>query len=290
MVFGNDTCLEIRNNVCPYCGEIIISNSRVFANHVRWCKSNPKYNDTRNSMIDKIKKSSIKRKEYSLICEICGKEYTVSCTPESFSKGKYKKTCSRKCASILTLKKTDVKERNNKIRQHHKNIHTETECVCEYCGKVFYATRKRKFCSSDCVKSNKCKRLKPFSVYSKQCEFDFSIKKYAIEFDIDLIKKYGWYSPTNKNNNLDGVSRDHMISRRYAFDNNIDPYYISHPANCLIIKQKDNSKKHTKSTLTIEQLKNKVKEWNNKYGEHINNIDYALLEDKGIVIKDRYIS
>ena len=41
--FGNNTCKEIVENVCPYCQEHLIMNKRSFANHVGWCKQNTKY-------------------------------------------------------------------------------------------------------------------------------------------------------------------------------------------------------------------------------------------------------
>lgn len=34
--------LQIIKNECPYCNEILYANKRVFANHVRWCKKNPR--------------------------------------------------------------------------------------------------------------------------------------------------------------------------------------------------------------------------------------------------------
>jgi hypothetical protein len=41
-------------------------------------------------------------------------------------------------------------------------------------------------------------------------------------FNFLLVEKHGWYSPTNKNNNLSGVSRDHMFSVREGFEKGID--------------------------------------------------------------------
>lgn len=65
--------------------------------------------------------------------------------------------------------------------------------------------------------------------------------------------------------NLNGISRDHMLSKNYGFKNNIDPYIISHPANCKLITHTENNKKHTQNTITLEELKNKIILWNVKY-------------------------
>jgi hypothetical protein len=61
-------------------------------------------------------------------------------------------------------------------------------------------------------------------------------------------------SPTNKNNNLGGVSRDHMFSVREGFEMGIDTKIISHPANCRLMVHTENISKNKKSILTIEEL------------------------------------
>ena len=85
------------------------------------------------------------------------------------------------------------------------------------------------------------------------------------EFDFDLIKKFGWYKAKNRGNNLNGVSRDHMFSVSEGFKQNIDPYLISHPANCKLIIHNDNQKKKHNSSITLEELKLKIKNWDLKY-------------------------
>ena len=97
--------------------------------------------------------------------------------------------------------------------------------------------------------------------YRQLCEFNFSLNDYPDRFDFELIKKYGWYSPTNKNNNLGGVSRDHIYSISDGFQNNINPKIIAHPANCKLILHSDNQKKKTKSEITLNELLDKIKNW-----------------------------
>ena len=88
-------------------------------------------------------------------------------------------------------------------------------------------------------------------------------RRFLVEkFNFDLIREYGWYSPSNSSNpNLNGVSRDHMISVQYGFENGIDPKIISHPANCRLILQTENFKKRNNCSITIEELIDRIDRW-----------------------------
>lgn len=111
MCFGNERCKEIVENVCPYCGQVLLMNKRSFANHVRWCKANPRYEEILASTKSKISKSLKKDcnipKERTLQCVVCGKEYTVMCSDNGMEKGCYRKTCSSHCAALLSDMHTD---------------------------------------------------------------------------------------------------------------------------------------------------------------------------------------
>ena len=100
-----------------------------------------------------------------------------------------------------------------------------------------------------------------YQKYKQDCLFKFNLADYPEHFDFSLIEKYGWYSPTNKKNNLEGVSRDHMLSVREGFELGIDPKLISHPANCRLMKHTDNISKNKKSVITVEELLEKIKEF-----------------------------
>lgn len=101
--------------------------------------------------------------------------------------------------------------------------------------------------------------------YRELCKFSFSLSDYPDEYDFKLIKENGWYSASNKGNNINGVSRDHMFSVQKAFTLCINPYFISHPANCKLMLQKDNNKKKTKCSITEDDLYIRVIEWDKKY-------------------------
>ena len=79
----------------------------------------------------------------------------------------------------------------------------------------------------------------------------------------ELLVKYGMY---NRKTNPGGVVRDHIISKNFGFKNNIDPYLLSHPANCRFIFQIDNAKKSSKSLMTIEDLLLKIENWKALHG------------------------
>lgn len=104
-----------------------------------------------------------------------------------------------------------------------------------------------------------------YQKYRLDTNFKFNLSDYPNEFDFSLIERYGWYSPTNKNNNLGGVSRDHMFSVREGFEMGINPEIISHPANCRLMIHTDNISKNKKSIITIEELLDRIKKFEYKY-------------------------
>jgi DNA-binding CsgD family transcriptional regulator len=97
--------------------------------------------------------------------------------------------------------------------------------------------------------------------YRQLCEFKFSLNEFPNKFNFNLIEKYGWYKAKNRGDNPNGVSRDHMYSVKEGFKNNINPYYLSHPANCILMVHNENNKKKTKCSITLEELINRVEEW-----------------------------
>lgn len=122
-----------------------------------------------------------------------------------------------------------------------------------------------KFCSNKCAINNRRVDNGSLKSYRNQCKFKFSLNEFNDEFDFSLIDNYGWYKAKNNGDNPDGVSRDHCLSVRYGFDNNIDPLIISHPANCQLVTQRENASKGSKCSITLEELLEKIEAWNNKY-------------------------
>lgn len=311
MAFGNEKCKEIVENICPYCGEVLIMNKRSFANHVRWCKKNPRYEEIREGCIKKLKSKPSKQKTYIHQCEVCGKDYEVQCTEYAHNLGKYRKTCCDRCAKQLTLQKTDDEAKREKITLSFKNKSEKyleyykrrynidkpkekiTIKVCEYCGKEFTPRYNHtKYCSSVCA--TKHRSLKYYNnlsdrklkhLYDYNCRFQFALNSYPDEFDFSLIEKYGWYKAKNRGDNLNGISRDHIYSRNKGFEELIDPYIISHPANCQLLRHNDNVSKYKGCGIRIEDLIEKIKKWHQKYGEYPNLIDYKIFENSNITFR-----
>lgn len=162
--------------------------------------------------------------------------------------------------SILALKRSTELKYKKKKDKYYKNPNK-----CINCNKILkYKKRKNKFCEWKC-KIEYYSNKNEYQLYKSQCKFKFNLSDYPDEFNFKLIEKYGWYSPTNKNNNLEGVSRDHIYSVREGFENKIDPSLISHPANCRLMVHNDNISKNKRSDITLKELKNKIINWNEKY-------------------------
>ncbi len=216
-----------------------------------------------------------KYEENPRLCTVCSK-------PHSYNR-RNNTTCSKSCGAIYGNTKRNESEwklseiSKDKIRSSlakHREIHgiggrpvTKTkECVCLNCQKEFLTKRISKYCCKKCSGEHRRKiadeKRTPFKNYSRRCTFNFNLKDYPDKFDFSLIEKHGWYSAANHGNNLSGISRDHMISVRYGFDNNIDPEIIRHPANCQLMQHNKNSTKHSKCSITLDELMYRINDWN----------------------------
>lgn len=286
--------LQIVKNECPYCNEILYVNKRVFANHIRWCKKNPRYEGIYKSTLEKIKetaKNNSTRKDREVVCQICGKIFTINATDNIFKNGKYRKTCSDECSKKLTALKTDKVEKSKKVSgavrayliKSGKNLLCETHKKCKYCNRDFIVSHiGQEFCSRECARNyrrlKEIKNLEEQKIYRSQAKFKFALSSYPNEFEFNLIKESGWYKASNHGDNLKGISRDHMFSVDEGYKQGIDPYLISHPANCKLMKHEDNFKKLTKCSITIDELQKRIREWNLKYGVYENKIVYDKIE------------
>ena len=267
------------NKQCPFCKESLYVNIRSYANHVRWCKSNPEYEKIRNNTSLNVQKTLLDKyknlhSDVKFVCEVCGKEYILNITENQLKRKDYKRTCSDKCAKKLAVQNTNIEDKNIKIS---RTLSTKQNGgICKCCGKPIKMSRV--FCSNKCSSIYRFRKSllykDPLNRYRKQCEFKFRLSQFPEEFNFDLIKENGWYSAKNHGNNLHGVSRDHMYSVKEGFNNKVDPYLISHPANCQLLIHTDNESKCNKCSITLDELKERVRLWNIKYGEYPNKIIY----------------
>ena len=103
-------------------------------------------------------------------------------------------------------------------------------------------------------------------IYRANCKFKFNVYDYPNEFDLPLVKNLGWYKPSNKGNNLNGVSMDHKISIHYGFLHKIDPEIMSHPTNCQLMPHNQNISKGKKNTISFDDLLILIEKWKINYG------------------------
>ncbi len=256
------------DRICSHCNKVFENiEGRVFSNHVRWCDKNPKnYRDSKiiNNMKNKQKEylnnKLGEKKEFAVICHKCNNEFKVIEREKQFPK-KEKYFCSRACANSRIFT-DEAKDKKRKALEKDK-----IKKKCTFCEKEFYTKREEQiFCSILCANKSKIKNNESLEYYRRQCDFHFNPYHYPEEFNIKLLEEHGFYSPSNKNNNINGVSKDHMVSVRYGFDNNIDPKILSHPSNCQLLIHNDNISKHKDCSITYEELLNRIEQWNIKYG------------------------
>ena len=122
---------------CKYCGREFEKSSQL-GGHIGRCKKNPnreanckKYEESckKANQIQIQKKNIISR---DLICERCGKHYTLILSDKQYESGKYSKFCSRSCANS---RGEYDEERKDKIRQG----------VCKHLSDIGYV-KKIKVC------------------------------------------------------------------------------------------------------------------------------------------------
>lgn len=186
-----------------------------------------------------------------------GKRYCLNCGTDITSIRNSIKFCGQKCSNKSSSASQIGRVFSN---EHRKKISDKVK------GRTI--SEKQRLKISNALKGRR--KFKTFSDlknsneirdYRYACRFNFKLGAYPDKFNFSLIKKYGWYSPSNKKNNLNGVSRDHMFSIKDGFLAKVDPEIMSHPANCELILMKDNQVKNRKSSITLQELKNRMNSW-----------------------------
>ena len=215
---------------------------------------------------------NIYKARVQMFCENCGKEHTGT-----YGSGRF---CSLKCSRGFSTKnkRAEINEKVSKTlfgrrltSEHIRNIEQgnnfnrkdKIEKNCLECNAIIVCRISdcRKFCTTKCWTNYTEKNKEPFLLYRQRSNFDFKFEDYPDKFDLGLVEEHGWYSPSNKGNNLNGVSRDHMVSVRTGFELGIDPDIIKHPANCKLMLHKDNQSKRAKSSISIEELLERIRSW-----------------------------
>lgn len=101
-----------------------------------------------------------------------------------------------------------------------------------------------------------------FQIYSELSNWIDTM--WSIAENKELLEHGVWHPTENPN----GVVRDHMVSRKFGFDNKVFPEILRHPANCYIMFHKNNSSKGPKSSLTLNELFDKIKKYQGNWFEH----------------------
>lgn len=128
---------------CKFCKKTY-KDDNLLNHHLSFCKKNPYVNE---------------QKTFTLICQNCGKHYSITMTQKQFDKGKYIKHCSRSCAN----KRTHSTETKNKISKSIKTFLKSIpesekqykQYTCKVCEKKFTKKDKRNcggllYCSKEC--------------------------------------------------------------------------------------------------------------------------------------------
>lgn len=258
----------MKEYVCDQC-QIKFDTFQAKANHVRW-----KHLDNSSYSLKMREISTeIANKRFGRIIEDTVECFHKKCNNSieiKYREGKKKEKyfCSSHCSRSYSSTSSPLK--NEKISK--KLTKEKATKICPYCKKNFsYHSRlNRKYCSSECSNSSKrekysLERRYTLKNYRSKSSFTFNLSDYPEEFDFTLVERYGWYKASNHGNNLNGVSRDHMISVKFGYENKIDPSIISHPANCKLMRHNDNVSKYTGCQITLEELLERIKKWNEKY-------------------------
>lgn len=194
-----------------------------------------------------------------------GKFCSVKCA-RSYSTKNKRQEINKKVSVSMTGKKlsNDHKEKCVAVLMlHGKNVGKRKTKFCRFCNceMICVLSDNRKYCSQQCWIDDINKSKSDYALYVKKCKFDFNVYNYPHKFNLNLIEEFNWYKASNRGNNLNGISMDHMLSIREGFDLNVDPELIKHPANCELMQQYKNSKKRTKSSITLDELKNRINSW-----------------------------
>lgn len=195
------------------------------------------------------------------------------------SRQKPKKQCLQCGSNIPTPKSNKFCNSSCAASWNNKNPHRKrgpTPKIINHCKKCY------NFFSKDGMKSlcQTCRQTTPQYGYkaptsphtlSKQnyrsrCRFKLNKRDHAILFDADLIKAHGWYSPTNKGNNLNGVSWDHLFPIWKGYEMGIPPNVMSHPANAELVQHHENIRRYAQKEVRIsyEELVDRIDKWGNK--------------------------
>lgn len=242
---------------------------KAIAKHRIYCSASCRTRTT-NKLYKDYTKDALKKREKTLEAYAKRKPKCKSCNKALTFKQRHNKFCSNSCSATFhnkgakqqketkekiskTLKERWLKEKLEKGEVPYK--------ICPQCSEQFLPkVKKRKFCSRKCASESR-KKGEGIVAYRTAASFKFNVYDFPERFNLDLVKEHGWYSPSNKRNNLGGVSRDHMFSVAEGYKRGVDPEILAHPANCRLMLHNKNISKNSKCVITLEELLERIRKW-----------------------------
>jgi len=265
------------SNVCSciYCKEVK-SSKGIFTHVDRTHLNVTKYSTGYNGKYDIL---SIRHRS-KIEKYLANPSKCIGCNTELDYSKRHNKFCSTSCSATYNNARKDYSTFKPGPAAKVKEL-LNKQCKC--CGNIFETYKKNKiFCTTKCSIYFKNAPLRAkrteWQNYRADCQFRFNLKDYPAEFEFKLIEQYGWYQASNRGNNLTGISRDHMVSCKYGFENNIPFEHIRHPANCKLITHNENSSKNKKNSITYEELLERIKNWDIKYLHQVLRAKYCKQE------------
>jgi hypothetical protein len=205
-------------------------------------------------------------------CLVCGKEIKRQKSHHSS-----KNFCSMKCMGIERRNQLQlvcefcqkpIIRRQSEIK--HKHVFCSHKCYlkfkhregyvilkCKLCKKTFKKRlscmdSQNHFCSRKCCNVWKGRHKTSYRIYKQLAQWKhLNLGEVCSRKEKSMLKKVGIFCPRTRKG---GMSRDHKFSVFNGFVNNVFPQLIGHPANCSLILQSANAKKHIKNSITLSQL------------------------------------
>ena len=220
-------------NTCVHCGEVISRKNKFCS---KTCSA--KFNNTRWTAEQRKKQgqtlSTNMTKPKAVITGSC-----VLCSTEYNTTNKRQNICNS-CSNMHSTEK-------------QKRVHAITR-FCPKCGKFEFTFGR--------FQTETCPTCRTLVEYRVSCTFTHDLNAYPDEYDLKLLQEHGMFHPKK---NPKGVSRDHLYSVFDGYNNKIDPAIMKHPANCQLMLQGDNTRKNSNSSITLEELTERIRVWNQRH-------------------------
>lgn len=227
------------------------------------------------SLFDIERMLGFKHIDFTRGCKICGLKENSKFLP--FKKGKVIEACRHALGKPLTFGSITVDDleyvRSECTRLMYEHNWNPVQVCSDFLGMSFPYLQFIPNClkvklktlgegvRSYHKKKGTYKNMESKKKYKMECDFhmDFNLHSLLANFtDVDVKK---WYNK-KCGKRREHSSRDHMISKENGYWLNIDTYLMSHPANCLLMKQGDNSSKNDNCSITLNELIKRVEFFN----------------------------